>query len=379
MQYEKQNGKIIGKLGKQSVDTGAGLERLAMTMQNVDNIYDTDLLKPIMEKVRSISPNFNIKSARIVSDHIRSSVFLIADGVKPSNTDRGYVLRKLIRRAVRHANTLGIKEVSGLNAVVDACIDNYMNVYTNIREQRKYIVDEISEEEKRFRETLHQGLKEFEKGTDPFVLFSSYGFPLELTIELAKEQGKEINTKDFEEKFRKHQELSRIGAEKKFKGGLENTEDEMVIRYHTATHLLHQALCDVLGNGVMQKGSNITHERLRFDFAFDGKMTNEQKKEVEDIVNRKIKDSLPVNNVIMKKANAENTGAKHFFGEKYGEDISIYFIGNDLESAYSKEFCGGPHVKNTRELAGENGSFKFHILKEESVAQGIRRIKAVLK
>jgi alanyl-tRNA synthetase len=225
---------------------------------------------------------------------------------------------------------------------------------------------------------LSQGLKEFEKGTDAFTLFSSYGFPLELTLELAKEKGIKIDIDEFNEKFKKHQELSRSGAEQKFKGGLADINDEMVVRYHTATHLLHQALFDVLGDKVMQKGSNITGERLRFDFAHGAKMTDEEKKKVEDIVNEKIAEKLPMNNVIMPREEAEKTGAKHFFGEKYGDEISIYYIGNDLASAYSKEFCGGPHVKNTSELAGPESKWKFKIQKEEAVSAGVRRIKAVL-
>ncbi len=347
MQYEKKDGKIIGKLPKPSVDTGAGLERLCMVMQGVDNIYETDVFKLVMEEIKKHSKNWNLKSARIVADHIRAATFLIADGVLPSNTDRGYVVRKLIRRAVRHADILGYS--GGISEV-----------------------PEILEEEKRFRTTLKQGLKEFEKGTDAFTLFSSYGFPLELTLELAKEKGIKIDVEKFNEEFANHQSLSRSGAEQKFKGGLADTS-EMSVRYHTATHLLHQALHDVLGEGVAQKGSNITPERLRFDFSFGRKMTDEEKKKVEEIVNEKISAKLPVQNVTLPKAEAEKTGARHFFADKYGDTISIYFIGKDFDHAYSKEFCGGPHVTNT----GELGHFK--IQKEEAVAQGVRRIKAVLE
>jgi alanyl-tRNA synthetase len=236
----------------------------------------------------------------------------------------------------------------------------------------------LLKEETRFRETIKLGLKEFEKGVDAFTLFSSYGFPLELTLELAKEKGVKVDIEDFEKKFKAHQELSRAGAEQRFKGGLADASDEMVVRYHTATHLLHQALHDVLGESVGQKGSNITPDRLRFDFSHGTKMTDEEKKRVEDIVNGKIAAAIPVNQAIMPRAEAEKTGARHFFGEKYGDQISIYFIGDDLRSAYSKEFCGGPHVKNTRELAGPEGKWRFKIQKEEAVAQGVRRIRAVL-
>lgn len=383
MQYEKKDGKIIGKLPAPSVDTGAGLERLAMVMQGVNNLYDTDLLKPVMEKIKSLSGlvSFDQKqlvSARIVADHIRASAFLIGDGAVPSNTDRGYVLRKLIRRAVRHAGIVGISENGKILEIVDAVISVYNGLYEALENKKDLIKHELLKEEIKFKETLSQGLKEFEKGTDAFTLFSSYGFPLELTLELAKEKGKKIDIDEFNEKFKKHQELSRSGAEQKFKGGLADANDEMVVRYHTATHLLHQALFDVLGDKVMQKGSNITGERLRFDFAHGAKMTDEEKKKVEDIVNEKIAEKLPMNNVIMPREEAEKTGAKHFFGEKYGDQISIYYIGKDLASAYSKEFCGGPHVKNTSELAGPEGKWKFKIQKEEAVSAGVRRIKAVL-
>lgn len=383
MQYEKKDGKIIGKLPAPSVDTGAGLERLCMVMQGVDNLYDTDLLKPVMEKIKELSglasfDNKQLISARIVADHIRASSFLISDGAIPSNTDRGYVLRKLIRRAVRHAGLLGINENGKILEIVDIIRSVYNGLYENLESKKDVIKQELSKEEIKFKETLNQGLKEFEKGVDAFTLFSSYGFPLELTLELAKERGKTIDVEDFKKKFEQHQALSRAGAEQKFKGGLADANDEMVVRYHTATHLLHQALFDVLGDKVMQKGSNITPERLRFDFAHGAKMTDEEKKKVEDIVNEKIAEKLPMNNVIMPREEAEKTGAKHFFGEKYGDQISIYFIGKDLTSAYSKEFCGGPHVKNTSELMGPEGKWKFKITKEEAVSAGVRRIKAVL-
>ncbi len=400
MQYEKKDGKIIGKLPKPSVDTGAGLERLTATLQGVDNIYDTDLLKPVMDKIKELSKNWDsgsvesLKSARIVADHIKAAVFMIADGVTPSNTDRGYVLRKLIRRAIRHSDILGMPPV--LEKLVNVIQVQYQSIYPNVinKDNGKEIQKIIQAEESKFRETLKHGLKEFERlatknisGHDAFSLFSSYGFPVELTIELAKEKGISVDLKEFESEFKKHQELSRSGAEQKFKGGLADANDPMVLRYHTATHLLHQALFDVLGEGVGQKGSNITAERLRFDFSYGAKMTDEQKKKVEDIINEKIAEKLPMSQIIMPKAEAEKTGARHFFGEKYGEEISIYFIGpvagamptkSDLANAYSKEFCGGPHVNNTSELAGPEGKWKFKIQKEEASSQGVRRIKAVL-
>jgi alanyl-tRNA synthetase len=274
---------------------------------------------------------------------------------------------------------LGLNKEGQITEIVDVVCSIYNGLYKNLDENSESIKKEILNEEIKFRTTLSQGMKEFEKGTDAFTLFSSYGFPLELTIELAKEKGKSIDIEEFNKKFEEHQALSRAGAEQKFKGGLANANDDMVVRYHTATHLLHQALFDVLGPKVMQKGSNITNERLRFDFAHDAKMTDEQKRKVEDIVNEKISAKLPVNKVVLPFAEAEKTGAKHFFGEKYGDQVSVYFIGDNIETAYSKEFCGGPHVSNTSELAGPEGKWNFKIKKEEAVATGIRRIKAILE
>jgi len=383
MQYEKKDGKVIGKLAKPSVDTGAGLERLAMTMQGVDNIYDTDLLKPVMDLMAK-APN-ELKNKRIIADHLRASTFLIADGVKPSNTDRGYILRRLIRRAIMNTTDKKLYE-KRLRAYVTTLSKVYEGSYPELTVKSELIIQVLAEEATKFVEALVHGTKEFERlakagsisGHDAFNLFSSYGFPLEMTVELAKEKNIEVDSKGFDAEFKKHQDLSRAGAEQKFKGGLADANDPMVVRYHTATHLLHQALHDVLGEETgNQKGSNITAERLRFDFTGQ-KMTDEQKRKVEEIVNEKIVAALPVNQVTLPKAEAEKTGARHFFGEKYGDEISIYFIGNDLNSAYSKEFCGGPHVKNTSELAGPEGKWRFKIQKEEAVAQGVRRIKAVL-
>jgi alanyl-tRNA synthetase len=285
-----------------------------MTLQGVDNIYDTDLHMSAMNKIKELSKNWNLKSARIVADHIRSSIFLIADGVIPSNTDRGYILRRLLRKAIVNANSMQMAEFC-LKELVSIYAEVYKEVYPNITEKLETIKNEINLEEERFRKTLEKGLKEFEKGTDAFVLFSSYGFPIELTLELAKEKGIKIDVDKFNEEFKKHQELSRTGAEQKFKGGLADANDPMVIKYHTATHLLHQALHIVLGDGVGQKGSNITPERLRFDFSYNSKMTDEQKKKVEEIVNEQIKKALPVKQVLMPRAEAEKTGARHFFGE----------------------------------------------------------------
>jgi alanyl-tRNA synthetase len=369
MEFEKDNGVIIRKLEKKNVDTGAGLERIAAILQGKDNVFETDLFEEIMIEASKITDD--IRSQRIVSDHIRSSVLLISDGAVPSNTDQGYVLRRIIRRAILKTNDKKLS-LESITNFVNIVINKYGDVYEKLRSSKDNIINILSGESDKFQKTISQGLKEFEKGTDAFTLFSSYGFPLELTLELANEKGVKIDTKDFEEKFKAHQELSRKGAEQKFKGGLADTS-EMSVKYHTATHLLHQALHDVLGDRVMQKGSNITPERLRFDFSHSTKMTDEEKKRVEDIVNAKIAESLTVNKIIMPRNEAEKTGARHFFGEKYGDEVSIYYIGNDLQSAYSKEFCGGPHVTNTVNLG------KFKIQKEEAVSAGVRRIKAILQ
>lgn len=379
MQYEKKDGKIIGTLPKPSVDTGAGLERLTMTLQGVDNIYDTDLFKPVMDLMKN--PGQTIRNKRIIADHLRASTFLIADGVIPSNTDRGYILRRLIRRAIISTTDKMLDE-KRISFFVDTIANVYAQAYPELAAKKDHIKKVLVEEANKFATALAHGIKEFERlskagsisGADAFMLFSSYGLPIDVTKELAKEKNLTIDIIGYEAEFKKHQDLSRSGAEQKFKGGLADANDPQVVKYHTATHLLHQALHDVLGESEGgQKGSNITPERLRFDFSYGQKMTDEQKKRVEDIVNEKIGKALPVQNITLPRAEAEKTGARHFFGEKYGEQISIYFIGDSLELAYSKEFCGGPHVKNTSEL----GVFK--IQKEEASSQGVRRIKAILQ
>lgn len=378
MQYEKRDGKIIGKLAKPSVDTGAGLERLAMTLQGADNIYDTDLLKSVMDKIKERSSDWNIESARIIADHVRAAVFLIADGVTPSNTDRGYVLRKLLRRAIRKQ-----KEFK-LNMFISELVPDVIKIYPELTKKERRILEIFRQEQGKFTQVLHSGDKEYfeifkkardEKrlisGKEAFMLYSSYGFPIEETVKIAKSTGLQVDIEEYNAEFKKHQELSRSGAEQKFKGGLAD-HSEKVIKYHTATHLLHQALRDVLGEHVKQKGSNITAERLRFDFTHGAKMTADEIKMVENIVNEKIQSALAVNMVILPKAEAQKSGALHFFEEKYGEMVTIHYIGDLLEDAYSKEYCGGPHVKNTFEL----GTFK--IQKEEAVSAGVRRIKAIL-
>jgi len=379
MEYEKREGKVIGKLAKKNVDTGSGLERIVMAMQGKNNIFDIDLFVPIIEKIKTLAgvEIHDVRALRIVADHIRTAVFMIADNVRPANTDRGYILRRLLRRAVRYADVLGIAH-NTLAELVPVIAEMYKDVYDNIGSQMSQISEEIYKEEVKFRKTLERGLKEFlrlsQTGTisaeDTFQLFSTYGFPLEMTEELAKEKNVSVDRAGFEVAFRKHQELSRAGAEQKFKGGLADT-GEMSTKYHTATHMLNQALHLVLGDHVSQKGSNITSERLRFDFAHSEKMTDEQKKSVEDIINKKIEEALPVTYEDVSIDEARRRGALGVFGEKYGETVRIYKVG-DADKRFSLEICGGPHVTNTSELG------HFRIVKEEAVAQGIRRIKAVL-
>jgi len=377
MQYLKKDDKVVGRLEKQNVDTGSGFERVTMTLQGKTNIFDTDIFAGIMAEAGKVASN--LKSQRIISDHMRTAVFMIADGVFPANTDQGYILRRLIRRAVFNAEAKALSGQS-IDALVGAVVATYKDVYSNIPEQAEKIGEVIFKESEKFSRALEHGLAEFEKlakhghdisGSEAFTLFSSYGFPIDMTVELARARGLHVDRVSFDVELRAHQDLSRAGAEQKFKGGLGDTS-EISLKYHTATHLLHQALRQVLGNHVQQKGSNITPERLRFDFVHTTKMTDDEKKRVEDLVNSAISAKLPVHRVELPKAEAEATGALHFFGDKYGEVVSVYYIGDSIDSAVSKEFCGGPHVENT----GILGTFK--IQKEEAVSAGVRRIKAVL-
>ncbi len=373
MEYQKKDSKVVGKLQQHNVDTGAGLERLAMVLQKKDNIFETDLFDYLIKGIRKQSHTRDTRAERIVADHIRTAVFMVSAVVVPSNTDRGYILRRLIRRAVFYAeNVLGITTAGGLPILYEGIIQKYEDVYPELREKKEVIRETITEEIVKFKKTVAVGLIEIKKlksisGKDAFVLFSTHGFPFEMTKEIALERGITVNEEEFRAELSKHQDLSRKGAEQKFKGGLAD-HSEMSVKYHTTTHLLHRALRDVLGKEVFQKGSNITSERLRFDFSFGRKMTDEDKKKVEDIINQKIKESLSVTYEDIPMEEAEKRGAIGLFEEKYGDLVRVYKIGD-----FSLEFCGGPHVKNTNEL----GIFK--IIKEEAVSSGIRRIKAVLE
>lgn len=393
MQFIKKEDGSFAELPKRNVDFGGGLERIAAAKNDDPDVFRIAPLSTIIAaleqaggKTYGTHPD-DIRAFRIVADHMRGATFMLADGVRPANTERGYILRRLIRRAVRYADKLTIPS-GKLADIARIVIDDYRDAYPELKTAETTILEEISREEERFRETLARGMKETQKlvamgnisGKDAATLFTTYGFPVELTEEIAREAGVFVDLAGFHEEMKKHQELSRAGSEQKFKGGLADTE-EKTVRLHTAHHLLLKALQIVLGPEVHQRGSNITQERLRIDFSYGQKMTDEQKAEVERIVNEKIAEGLPVIRSEMSRERAEKLGAEHEFGQKYPEMVSVYSIGPKdatpenprFEECYSIEFCGGPHVTNTSQLG------HFHIQKEEAVAQGIRRIKAVLK
>ena len=380
--YKDEEGKVT-VLPKKNVDTGMGLERTVAILEGVDDNYLTSVWKPIMsviEKVSGKSYEGNETSMRIIADHIRTSVFIAADptGVKPSNTDQGYILRRLIRRAIRHAKKLGIDINSDWEQqIAQAVMEEYQNYYQELKENKLVVLDVLKNEKIKFNRTLEKGLREFEKilsqtndkinEDQAFKLYDTYGFPIELTVELAKEKNIEVDVIGFKEKFKKHQELSRQGSSNKFKGGLLGNS-EVETKYHTATHLLNAALKQVINKDVHQKGSNITPERMRFDFSCDHKLTEEEIKLTEELVNKWIKEDLQVTVEEMKKEEAIKSGAECMFIEKYPDIVTVYKIGT-----VSSELCGGPHVKNT----GVLGTFK--IKKEEASSAGVRRIKAVLE
>lgn len=376
MQYYKdKNG--YAPLKQKNVDTGLGLERATMLLQGKETPFDTEIFKPTMDAIKEMSKNYNVISARIVSDHIRTALMLMVDGVRPSNVDQGYILRRLIRRLVRHLRKLEI-DFTELEKLANIMIDSIKNMYPELEENKTVIISELLKEKDKFVTTLEKGEKEFDKHINSVVdkeipaelvfrLYDTYGFPPEMTEELAKEHGKCINMSEFKKLFEKHQELSRAGSTQKFKGGMAD-QNETTIAYHTATHLLHKALQIVLGEHATQSGSNITEERLRFDFKHPEKVTKEQLAEVEKIVNEQIERDLPVTCEEMTLEEAKKSGAIGLFTNKYGEKVKVYTIGD-----FSKEICGGPHVTHTGVLG------KFKIKKEEASSAGVRRIKAVLE
>ncbi len=380
MEYFKDKDGKYTKLQQHNVDTGLGLERMTFLLQGKTTPFDTELFVPVMEKLAELAGKDNIESRRIVADHLRASMMIIADGGVPSNVDRGYILRRLIRRMTRHLRKLEIP-LSELSTLIELNIETLKEMYPDLATKKELIKNVIIEEKDKFEKTLERGEREFNKiiekaknndvniinGKDIFTLYETYGFPPEVTAELAAENGFKIDNTEFDKLFKAHQEKSRMGSEQKFKGGLSGN-GEMETKYHTATHLLNAALKVVISKDVHQKGSNITPERMRFDFSCDHKLTDEEKQKVEDLVNEWIQEALPVKVEEMKKEDAIKSGAECMFIEKYPDIVTVYTIGE-----VSKELCGGPHVKNTSELG------KFKIKKEEASSAGVRRIKAILE
>jgi alanyl-tRNA synthetase len=384
MQYNKTKDGTFEPLKQKNVDTGMGLERTAAVMQGKKNVYETDRMNPILQKVLNGSPSADhLKHARIIVDHLRAATFIIGDGVLPSNVDRGYVLRRLIRRAIRSAKQITHEGAGTCVTIAEEVIHQYSTVYPHLSARAAVITQTLSQEETQFGKTLQEGLKQFEKaiaaargtldGVTTFHLYDTYGFPLELTGELARERGLTIDEEGFRKAFSEHQKLSRAGAEQRFKGGLQDHSSETT-KLHTATHLLHAALRKVLGDHVYQKGSNITAERLRFDFSHGDKMTMEQLKEVERLVNKAIADDLPVTFHVTTVEGAKSEGAIGVFDARYGAEVKVYVVGDSKRgTVFSKEICGGPHAARTGILG------TFTIQKEESSSAGVRRIKAILE
>ena len=379
MEYYKDKDGKYTKLKQHNVDTGLGLERMTMLLQGKETPFDTELFAPVMNKLQELAVVDDIASRRIVAEHLRASMMIILDGGLPSNVDRGYILRRLIRRMTRHLRKLQIN-LDTLPELIELNIETLKEMYPELVKNKEKIVSVIIEEKNKFEKTLERGEKEFNKiaqkleeqgkdillGKDIFNLYETYGFPPEVTADLARERNLKIDNKEFEQLFKEHQEKSRMGSEQKFKGGLSGN-GKMETKYHTATHLLNAALKVVLGKDVHQKGSNITPERMRFDFSCDHKLTDEEKQKVEELVNKWIQEEIPVTVEEMKKDEAIKSGAECMFIEKYPDIVTVYSIGD-----VSKELCGGPHVKNTKELG------KFKIKKEEASSAGVRRIKDVL-
>ncbi len=376
--YKDKNG--YSKLAQQNVDTGLGLERMAMLLQGKQTPFEIELFSPVMDKLVELQKVDNIQSRRIVAEHLRSSMMIINDGGAPSNVDRGYILRRLLRRMTRHLNNLGI-DLNLLPEIITISIEALKELYPELETNKDEIINVIVAEKDKFMKTLQNGEREFEKVVNRtrnagktvldteavFNLYETYGFPPEMTEELAKEQGLEVDMSDYQRLFKEHQDKSRLGSDQKFAGGLASS-GEMETKYHTATHLLNAALKVVLGDHVHQKGSNITAERMRFDFSHGAKMTDEEKQKAEDLVNEYIAKDIPVEKMEMKKEEAINMGAEAMFLDKYGDIVTVYKIGD-----ISIELCGGPHVERT----GKLGHFK--IKKEEASSAGVRRIKAILE
>ncbi len=383
MQYVKRGEGQFEELTNKNIDFGGGLERIVAAKNNDADVFKIDLFAPVIAQIEQLSGKKyaeNLVAFRVIADHIRGAVFMIGDGVLPSNTEQGYFARRLLRRSVRYADMLGVPE-GELKNLAESVIATYKDHYTNLADKKDIIISAIRDEETQFRKTLERGLRQFEKiaskdisGEDAFILFTTYGFPIELTSELAHERGITVDLASFKEEMGKHQETSRAGAEQKFKGGLAD-HSEKVVQYHTATHLLLAGLRKELGDEVHQAGSNITGERLRFDFTYHDKVPREVLDRVETYVNDAIRAGAHVTIETMKKSDAENDPTvEGSFWDRYPDEVKVYTVKDTNGVVYSRELCGGPHVENTTELSGT-----FKITKEESSAAGIRRVKAVLE
>lgn len=388
--YRNQDG-TYSSLSQKNVDTGMGMERMLAVMNGLDDDYKTELFMNVIKKIEELSgKNYEdsedvTRAMRIIADHIKAAVFIMGDdkGISPSNTDQGYMVRRLIRRAVRYGQKIGIDQKDWTPEVARVVIEDYKNVYPEVEKNQDFIISNLQQEEEKFLNTLDKGLQEFKKmvtqmeeggtinGENSFFLYQTYGFPLDMTKDLAEEKGLQVDEESFYQEYEKHQELSRTASAGKFKGGLADNSEETK-KLHTAAHLLLAALRQVLGDHVQQKGSNITEERLRFDFSHPEKLTDEQKQEVERLVNEAIQKDLPVNWEEMPLEEAKEKGAAAAFEEKYGDKVKVYQVGEGSD-VFSYEICGGPHIDRT----GKLGYFK--IKKEESSSAGVRRIKAVLQ
>jgi alanyl-tRNA synthetase len=380
MEYNRTQDGEYELLEQKNVDTGMGVERTVAVLQGKDNVYETEIFAPLVNGINELSgieviSENQIRSVRIICDHSRAATFLLAEGIVPLNVERGYVLRRVIRGAIRHGKLLGIEE-EFLSALSQIIIETYVEDYPHLKSNQDFIVAELQKEYKKFNNTLARGLNRFNRiarnkekinGKDAFLLYQSFGFPIEITKELGKENGIFVDVDGFYEEFEKHQKVSKAGADKRFGSGLADTS-EATVRLHTATHLLNEALRRVLGKDITQMGSNITQKRLRFDFNFDRKLTDQERKDVEDIVNGKINEALPVKRIETTLDEAIRMGSQAVFEQKYGEKVSVYSIGD-----FSTELCSGPHVENTGELG------RFKLIKEEGISAGVRRIRAVLE
>lgn len=380
MEYNRTPDGEYELLEQKNVDTGMGVERTVAVLQGKDNVYETEIFVPIVNRIKELAgieeiSADQIRSVRIICDHSRAATFLLAEGIVPLNVGQGYVLRRIIRGAIRHGKLMGVEE-EFLSVLSQIVIETYSGDYSHLKSNEDFIVTELRKEYKKFNNTLVRGLNRFNRiarnkkkidGKDAFLLYQSFGFPIEITKDLGQENGISVDVDGFHEEFQMHQKVSRASADKKFGSGLADTAKETV-KLHTATHLLNEALRRVLGKEITQKGSNITHERLRFDFNFDRKLTDQEIKDVEELVNGQIKEALPVKRIETTLDEAIRMGSQAVFEQKYGEKVSVYSIGD-----FSMELCSGPHVENTGELG------RFKIIKEEGISAGVRRIRAVLE